>query len=59
MNPILVILILLGGFLLWLLLAFAYIPIGKIFKRLADDAKRAMSEDDTKEETNDKGETNK
>ena len=52
MNPILVILILLGGFLLWLLLAFAYIPIGKIFKRLTDDAKRAMSEDDTKEETN-------
>ena len=52
MNPILVILVLLGGFLLWLLLAFAYRPIGKIFKRLADDAQRAMSEDDTKEEAN-------
>ena len=56
MNPILVIGILLIGFLLWLLLSFAYRPIGKIFKRLADDAKRAMSEDET---TENKGETNK
>ena len=54
MNPILVILIFLIGFLLWLLLAFMYRPVGKIFKRLNDDAKRAMLED---EETNEKGET--
>lgn len=48
MNPVLIILILLGGALLWLLLSFLYKPLGKIAKRLFDDAKESM-EDDEKE----------
>lgn len=46
MNPVLIILILLGGALLWLLCSFLYRPIGKFFKKLIDEAKEAMSEDD-------------
>ena len=43
MNPLLIILIFLGGGLLWLLLAFSYRAIGGFFKKLVDDAKEAMS----------------
>lgn len=46
MNPVLIILILLGGALLWLLCSFLFRPIGKISKKLIDDAKEAMSDDD-------------
>lgn len=56
MNPVLIILILLGGALLWLLLSFLYKPLGKIAKRLFDDAKESM-EDDEKE--NKEGEENR
>lgn len=45
MNPLLIILILLGGALLWLLLSFLFRPIGKIGAKLIDDAKSAMSDE--------------
>lgn len=45
MNPLLIILIFLGGVLLWLLSAFAYRAIGGLFKKLFDDAKEAMSDE--------------
>ena len=44
MNPVLVFLILIGGFLLWLICSFLYKPIGRFFGRLADDAIEAMTE---------------
>ena len=53
MNPILIALVFLLGFVVWLLLAFAYKPIGKIIKKLTDNAQRAMLEEDT---TKDEGE---
>ena len=51
MNPILIILIFLGGALLWLLCAFLYRPIGKIAKRLFEDAKESMKDDETENNT--------
>lgn len=48
MNPILIFLIFLAGVLLWLLLSFIFRPIGGFFKRLWDDAERAMNEEDNK-----------
>jgi hypothetical protein len=47
MNPVLLFLIVLGLFLFWLLCSFLYNPIGKLFTRLINDAKKAMF--DTKE----------
>lgn len=44
MNPVLVFLIIIGGFLLWLICSFLYKPIGRFFGRLADDAIEAMTE---------------
>lgn len=46
MNPVLIILILIGGGLLWLLCSFTYRPIGKLFKKLWDDAKGSMFDED-------------
>lgn len=46
MNPILVILILIGGGLLWLLCSFLFRPIGKLSKKLLDDAKESMFEEE-------------
>lgn len=44
MNPVLVLLIVLGAGLLWLLLSFSFGFIGKISYKLKDDAKNAMFE---------------
>lgn len=49
MNPVLVVLILIGGGLLWLLCSFLFRPIGKISKKLVDDAKDAMFDEEEKE----------
>lgn len=49
MNPVFWFLAILGLFLLWLLCSFMYRPIGKLFCRLVNDAKTAMSKEDTKE----------
>ena len=50
MNPVLIILILLGGALLWLLCSFLYRPIGKIARKLFEDAKESMKDNETKKE---------
>ena len=50
MNPLLIILILLGGALLWLLCSFLFRPIGKIGAKLIDDAKSAMSDENEENE---------
>lgn len=44
MNPVLIILILLSGVLLWFLLAFLFRPVGSLFKKLFDDVKEAINE---------------
>ena len=52
MNPALIILIFVAGTLLWFICAFLFKPIGSLFKRLFDDAKRAINDN----EENKKGE---
>ena len=44
------ILVVLAAVLLWLLLSFVFIPVGKLIYRLVKDAKDAMSEEDKEEE---------
>lgn len=51
MNPVFWFLILLGAALLWLLLSFLFRPLGRVSKRLVDDAKREMFEEE-KNKTN-------
>ena len=46
MNPVLVLLIILGAILLWFLLSFSFGFFGKFTNRLKDDAKKAMFEDE-------------
>ena len=46
MNPVLVLLILIGAGLLWFLLSFSFGFFGKFTNRLKDDAKKAMFEDE-------------
>ena len=50
MNPILIFLIFLATFLIWVLGAFLFRPIGSVVKKLMDDVKDSISEDETKEE---------
>lgn len=52
--PAFIFLIFLGGILLWLLLSFAFVPLGKLAKRLWKDAKDAMNdyEQETTNKTN-------
>lgn len=42
--PAFIFLIFIGGFLLWLLMSFAFVPLGKLAKRLWKDAKNAMND---------------
>jgi hypothetical protein len=42
--PAFIFLIFLGAVLIWLLLSFAFVPLGKIAKRLWKDAKDAMND---------------
>lgn len=44
--PIFVLLVFVGAALLWLLLSFGFIPIGKLSNRLLKDASDAMSKDE-------------
>ena len=48
MNPVFFIGLFVIAALLWLLLSVLYKPIGAICKRLVDDAKRAMFEEEQK-----------
>lgn len=50
MNPVFVVLVLLAGFLLWLLLSWLFPFFGTVGKRLWNDAKYNMMKD-TKENT--------
>ena len=51
MNPVLIILVLIAGALLWLLLSWLFPFFGMVGKRLWSDAKYNMSKD--KKETDD------
>lgn len=51
MNPVFFIGLFAAGTLLWLLLSFLYKPVGSVGKRLADDAKRAIAEEENENET--------
>lgn len=46
MNPVFVFLVLLIGFLIWLLGCFLYRPIGKLVQRLFWNAQDAMDKDE-------------
>lgn len=50
MNPILIIGIFVAGFLLWLLCAWLYQPIGRLCSRLISDAKNAINDNETNKE---------
>lgn len=52
MNPVFVLLVIIAGFLLWLLGSFLYRPIGRFCKRLINDAKHAMEKDEMEEKEN-------
>jgi hypothetical protein len=56
MHPVLIIGIFVIGACLWLLLSSLYRPIGWVGKRLVDDAKRNMLEDNNIEEEKSKEE---
>lgn len=48
--PAFIFLIFLGGLLLWLLMSFAFMPLGRLAKRLWQDAKDAMNDYETIDE---------
>lgn len=50
MNPVFFIGLFVAAAILWLLLSSLYKPIGWIGKRLASDAKKAMTEEEKKNE---------
>ena len=50
MNPVFVFLVVLAAVILWFLLSFSFRFIGGIAKRLNDDAKKAMFEEERKDE---------
>ena len=50
MNPIFFIGLFVAGALLWLLLSFLYKPLGSVGKRLVDDAKNAITEEENENE---------
>ena len=41
--PVFIFLLFLGGFFLWVLLAFLFVPVGKLVVRLMSDVEEAMS----------------
>lgn len=53
--PAFILLVFLGGILLWLLLSFTFVPLGKIARGLWKDAKNAMNdyENETTDERKD------
>lgn len=42
MNPAFILIVLIAAFLLWLLLSFLFVPVGKLFNKLFKDSNRAM-----------------
>lgn len=50
MNPVFIILILFAAIVLWFLLSFAFIPLGKLVCKVVKDAIDIMNKDENKEE---------
>ena len=50
MNPVFIILVIIGAILLWFLLSFVFIPLGKLVYKVVKDAIDIMNKDDNKEE---------
>lgn len=50
MNPALIIIVIFILVALWFMLSFAFFPIGKILKRIWDDAVDEINMEDKKEE---------
>lgn len=48
--PVFIFLLFLGAAVLWLLLSFAFIPLGRFCAKLWQDAKDNMSKEDQQEE---------
>lgn len=44
-NPLLILLIIWGGVILWFLLSFLFIPIGRMMWKIIDDARKSMFEE--------------
>ena len=44
--PVFIFLVFFSGILLWLLLSFAFIPLGKLGNRIWKDAKNAMNDNE-------------
>lgn len=49
MNPVFVILVLLGAIIVWFLLSFVFFPLGRFIYRIGEDAIDEMNKDDKKE----------
>lgn len=52
MNPVFVILVLLGAVFLWFLMSFAFIPFGKFVHRIYKDAVNQIEEKDNDDNNN-------
>lgn len=46
MNPVFVILVILGAIVLWFLLSFIFFPLGKLICRIGKDAKDEMNREE-------------
>ena len=42
MNSAFILIVLIAAFLLWLLLSFIFVPVGRLFNKLLKDSNRAM-----------------
>lgn len=49
MNPVFIFLVILAAIVLWFLLAGVFYPLGRILKKLWDDAYGEITRDDKKE----------
>lgn len=50
MNPVFIILVLFGAVILWFLLSFAFIPLGKLIYKVFKDAIDIMNKEENKTE---------
>lgn len=52
MNPAFILLVLLGSVVVWFLLSFAFIPIGKFIYRIWKDAVDSINKEESEEKEN-------
>lgn len=50
--PAFILLVFLGGILVWLLMSSAFVPLGRVAKQIWEDAKEAMNTQDENENEN-------